>query len=97
LQAAREGAAADSIVQGLELLERQINSFLDGIGAEVMVTEVGDVFDPEHHEAVMGQPATAEVPEDHVLAVLEPGVALAGRVVRPARVVVAHAVFDAEA
>lgn len=48
------------------------------------------VFDPLKHEAVM-QVQTDELPEGHVVEVLEKGYELKGRVIRPAKVKVAAA------
>ncbi|WP_062381720.1 nucleotide exchange factor GrpE [Demequina pelophila] len=50
---------------------------------------VGDLFDPQHHEALMSQPST-EVAEPTVQHVAQPGHQVGERVVRPARVIVAQ-------
>lgn len=97
LDAARGETSLDNLVQGLELLGRQLGSFLDGIGAEYVPAEVGDVFDPELHEAMMRVPASEQVPEGQIAFVMERGIKLNGRVVRPARVAVAAPSLDAEA
>jgi molecular chaperone GrpE len=52
--------------------------------------EVGEVFDPNVHEALMQQPHIEPVSEPTVSAVMQQGVRLGGRVVRPARVSVAN-------
>jgi molecular chaperone GrpE len=49
----------------------------------------GQNFNPEHHEAMMAQPSDA--PPGSVLAVIQKGYLLNGRLLRPARVVVAAA------
>jgi molecular chaperone GrpE len=49
----------------------------------------GQTFNPEHHEAMMAQPSDA--PPGSVLAVIQKGYLLNGRLLRPARVVVAAA------
>lgn len=54
----------------------------------VRLGEVGEVFDPNIHEAVMQQP-TDEVEPDHVSMVLRSGFTMGERVVRPAQVAVA--------
>jgi molecular chaperone GrpE len=46
----------------------------------------GQPFNPELHEAMMAQPSEAE--PNTVLAVIQPGYQLNGRLLRPARVVV---------
>lgn len=97
LEAARGETSIDKLQAGLELVSRQLHSFLETHGVEPLECRVGDLFDPELHEAVMRGPATEEVPEGHILSVWERGVKLNGRVVRPARVGVATAPLDVQA
>jgi len=97
LEAGRSATSVEQIQTGLALVERQIGSFLEAIGAELVLPRPGEPFDPELHDAIFGQPATAEVPEGHITALVEPGVRLNGRMVRPARVAVASAALDVEA
>jgi molecular chaperone GrpE len=56
----------------------------------VEVDPVGEPFDPERHEAMAMQPSS-EQPPDTVLAVVQKGYILNGRLLRPARVIVARA------
>ncbi len=51
--------------------------------------EVGDAFDPTHHEALM-HAYSDDVTEPTAVQILQPGYTYAGRVVRPARVAVAE-------
>ncbi len=51
---------------------------------------VGQSFNPEFHEAMVAQP-TADHPAGSVLAVVQKGFTLNGRLLRPARVVIARA------
>ncbi len=97
LEAGANATSVEQIQSGLALLERQIGSFLEAIGAELVLPQPGEPFDPEQHDAVFGQPATEAVPEGHVFSLVEPGVRLNGRMVRPARVAVASAPLDVEA
>jgi molecular chaperone GrpE len=50
----------------------------------------GEPFDPERHEAVMAQESATAEP-NAVLQVVQPGFELGGRLLRPARVIVARA------
>jgi molecular chaperone GrpE len=83
------GADAQSLATGqqatLQLLAKAFEKFsiqrLDPLGAP---------FDPTLHEAVMMQ-ESASAPPDSVLQVLQSGYQLNGRLLRPARVVVARA------
>lgn len=97
LGAGAQATSVEQIQTGLALVERQIGTFLDAIGAELVLPQPGDPFDPEQHDAVFGQPATADIPEGHISALVEPGVLLNGRMIRPARVAVASAALDVEA
>jgi molecular chaperone GrpE len=53
----------------------------------------GEPFDPERHEALTMQPS-AEVEPGSVLTVIQKGYALNGRLLRPARVIVASEPAD---
>ena len=52
--------------------------------------EVGDVFDPNLHEALMAVPLEQPVDVVTVSQVMQQGYQLKGRVIRPARVAVAN-------
>jgi molecular chaperone GrpE len=89
--AARSGAAADakSLLDGqastLKLLARAFEKF-----QITAIEPVGEAFDPTQHEAMMAQESGTAAPNS-VLQVLQPGYLLNGRVLRPARVIVAKA------
>jgi molecular chaperone GrpE len=89
--AVRNGSTADagSLLAGQEatfrLLSRAFEKF------EIKPIEpVGQSFDPSQHEAVLAQESNTAEPNS-VLRVLQPGYVLNGRVLRPARVIVATA------
>lgn len=89
--ATQAGAASldlASLVEGqnatLRLLEKAFEK-----NQIVTIDPVGTKFDPEMHEAMMAQPA-ADVPPNTVLAVVQRGYQLNGRLLRPARVIVAQ-------
>jgi molecular chaperone GrpE len=77
------------LIAGLHLVAGQLNDALAAHGLAEVPIAAGDPFDPTLHEAVMTQPS-----DDHdegvVLQVLERGYLLHGRLLRPARVVVAR-------
>ena len=56
----------------------------------VELDPVGQPFDPDQHEAMAMQPSPTAEP-DSVLAVIQRGYVLNGRLLRPARVIVAKA------
>ncbi len=87
IQHAPEG---DPMVDGVRMVARQFEDALSSLGVSVIEAE-GSRFDPAVHEAIGGE-ESAEVSEDTVVAVLQPGYRLHDRVLRPALVRVAHPV-----
>ena len=88
LQAA-EGAAAADIIEGSKTTLRQLASTMERFGV-AEVDPQGEPFDPALHEAMTLQ-QSAEVEPNTVLTVFQKGYTLNGRLLRPARVVVAAA------
>lgn len=79
-------AGASSIVEGLEMVHRQLLAALAKHGVEP-IPALGQPFDPNQHEALMQQPH-AEHPEGTVVGELGRGYRLRDRVLRPAQVAV---------
>lgn len=75
--------------EGVELILKAFHEQLVRLGL-TRVEPVGELFDPNVHEAVERQ-VTSEVAEGHVAAVYKPGYQLGERLVRPAMVAVAVA------
>ncbi len=76
------------LIAGVELVAGQLRAVLAAHGLEEVVVEPGTVFDPTYHEAVLTQPSP-DYEEGTVLQVLERGYLLHGRLLRPAKVIVA--------
>jgi molecular chaperone GrpE len=90
---AAESADAESLRTGSEATLKLLATTLERFG----ITEIdpeGEPFDPEMHEAMTMQPS-ADVEPGSVLTVIQKGYALNGRLLRPARVVVASEPEDA--
>lgn len=87
--AAGAAAGADALLEGSAATLKQLNSTLAQYGV-VEVDPLGEPFDPELHEAMTMQPS-AEAEPGSVLTVFQKGYTLNGRLLRPARVVVAQA------
>jgi len=85
---AMQGNVEPSIRDGLSLVADRLLGILKSQGLEAIRPE-GDPFDPAVHEAVAQRPAKAN--EGTVLDVVEPGYRFRGRLLRPAKVVVAAA------
>jgi molecular chaperone GrpE len=90
-QAVRQGSTADAatLLAGqeatLKLLDRAFEKF-----SIKTLEPVGERFDPAQHEAVLMQQSDSAEP-DSVLQVVQTGYELKGRLLRPARVIVAKA------
>jgi molecular chaperone GrpE len=87
--AAGAGADPARLVEGMEATLRLVNRAFEKSGISV-VDPQGQAFNPEFHEAMVTQP-TPDHPPGTVLAVVQKGYVLNGRLLRPARVVIARA------
>jgi len=84
------GASAEParLLEGMEATLRLLTRAFEKSGLSV-VDPAGQPFNPEFHEAMATQPS-AEQPPGTVLAVVQKGYLLNGRLLRPARVLVAR-------
>ncbi|MFC3853879.1 nucleotide exchange factor GrpE [Salinispirillum marinum] len=81
-----ETGAAKAVLEGVELTHK---SFSDTLvkAAVVALNPVGETFDPQLHQAMSMVP-NPDVPANTVIAVVQKGYSLHGRLVRPAMVMV---------
>ena len=86
LDAARSAPDASAILQGLDMVSRQLRDFLASSGLEEIKTE-GAEFDPNVMEAVGHEPDD-KTAENHVLRQTRRGFKLRDRLLRPASVIV---------
>jgi molecular chaperone GrpE len=86
LDAARNTPETAGIVQGLQMVRKQLEDFLRDHGVEIVNAE-GTSFDPNLHEAVAHEPDPS-VKEGTVVRQLRKGFKLKDRLIRPASVVV---------
>lgn len=87
LQAAKqENSSKESVVQGIEMIHNKAFRLFENAGLQLMKIEIGDEFDVEYHEALMQQPSE-EIPEGHIVAVIQTGYLLNDKVIRHAKVV----------
>ena len=82
-------ADARSLREGQEATLQLLARALEKLGVTV-IDPLGEPFDPARHEAMMAQPSNTAEPNS-VLQVVQPGYELNGRLLRPARVIVARA------
>ncbi|MFV0414976.1 MAG: nucleotide exchange factor GrpE [Chthoniobacterales bacterium] len=85
LGAAKNDSDTGSLIQGLEMVQKQLQEFLKDSGVEVIPHE--GAFDPNLHEAVGHQPSE-EIPEGNIIMQHRSGYKLKDRLLRPATVVV---------
>jgi molecular chaperone GrpE len=85
---------AKSLSEGLRLVSSSIEKALREEGVEVIGNE-GERFDPELHEAV-GFVESEQHEDGTVVSVMERGFAFRGKVLRPAKVIVAKRVSKEE-
>jgi molecular chaperone GrpE len=84
---AAASADVDSLREGSEATLKLLATTLERFGIQE-VDPLGEPFDPELHEAMTMQPS-AEAEPGSVLTVIQKGYSLNGRLLRPARVIVA--------
>ena len=82
-------ADRDSLAAGQAANRQLLAKAFERIGI-IELDPLGEPFDPEKHEAMLVQPSASAEP-DSVLTVVQRGYALNGRLLRPARVIVAKA------
>jgi molecular chaperone GrpE len=80
-----ESVSVQSIVEGVDLVERKFLRALKDAGVEV-VDPTGQDFDPETMEAVMRVAASSPEDDDRVEQVFQNGYVMKGHLIRPARV-----------
>jgi molecular chaperone GrpE len=89
LDAGRSAGDAARVVEGVELIRRELLRVLERAGVS-RYSAVGERFDPTRHEAT-ARVVKPDAAPDTVVAELAPGYLLNGRVLRPAQVAVAGA------
>jgi molecular chaperone GrpE len=87
-----DGADIAKLREGTELTLKMLNDVMAKFGVE-QVDPQGQPFNPEFHQAMSMQPRS-DVPPNTVVAVVQKGALLNGRLVRPAMVMVSQAAGD---
>jgi molecular chaperone GrpE len=94
LQAAQnDDADVASLREGTELTVKMFGDVMEKFNVERINPE-GEAFNPEFHQAMSMVP-NAEMAPNTVMAVMQKGVSLNGRLIRPAMVVVSQAMPEA--
>ena len=89
LAAVRTAGEAPRVVEGVELIRRELMKVLERAGLS-RYSALGQSFDPARHEATARVISVEHAP-DTIVAETAPGYLLNGRVLRPAQVAVAAA------
>ncbi len=83
-----ENEVIKPLLEGIELTQKSFMSTFEKFGLEV-VDPQGEAFNPEHHQA-MSMQESDEVAPNTVLAVMQKGYLINGRLLRPAMVMVSR-------
>ncbi len=89
LNTAEKNTRDTVLYEGLKLTHQIISDLLAKYNISP-IDPIGEPFKPGEHEALTMQPATEEIPHNHVMVVVQKGYQLSDRVLRPAKVVVAQ-------
>lgn len=87
LELPAEGEAEKAMYEGIELTYKLLTNTLNKFSIE-QISPLGDAFDPGLHEAMVMQESDEHEPNS-VMHVVQAGYSLNGRLIRPARVIVA--------
>lgn len=87
IQASREHGGDPALVEGVRMVRAQLEGVLQRYGVEKIDAE-GQRFDPALHEAIGVAPVADPRANGQVMVQHEPGYAFAGRLLRPAKVLV---------
>ena len=82
-----EGTTVEALIEGVDLVERKFRQALESAGVE-MIDPVGEPFDPNIMEAMLGVPTEDPEDDQKVQDVFQKGYSFKGHLVRPARVTV---------
>jgi Molecular chaperone GrpE (heat shock protein) len=86
IDAARNAGGGEAILQGMSMVQKQLQDFLVDSGVQP-IDALGTTFDPNLHDA-LGQEASDEVADGVVLRQIRRGYKLKDRLLRPAAVIV---------
>ncbi|WP_176504506.1 nucleotide exchange factor GrpE [Cereibacter ovatus] len=79
------GAVAAALIEGVELTLRELRNVMTKHGVQPITPKVGDVFDPQHHQAMFEAPVPG-TKAGHIIQVMTEGFMIHDRLLRPAQV-----------
>ena len=77
--------AVPALIEGVELTIRELTKVLTKHGVEPITPKIGDIFDPQHHEAMFEAPLPG-TKAGQIIQVMTEGFMLHDRLLRPASV-----------
>ena len=86
IESSSEDTPVKAVLEGVELTLKTLLGAVEKFGIS-QIHPVGEDFDPGFHQAMAMQPSD-EVPANKIIAVMQKGFALNGRLLRPAMVMV---------
>ncbi|MFH0918739.1 MAG: nucleotide exchange factor GrpE [Fibrobacterota bacterium] len=86
-KSAEAGHDPKTIVEGIALIQRELESFFSSEQVEWISAEAGTVFDPNLHEAFSMEPSD-DVPNGNITREIRIGYKMGAMLLRPSRVVV---------
>ncbi len=89
LELALNADVSDQWGEGVKLAVREMKRRMEMRGVSLIDSAVGQVFDPNEHEALAYQETDRQPPE-HIIQLVRPGYRLHDRLLRPAQVIVAR-------
>jgi molecular chaperone GrpE len=95
IEAVSSGAPREAVLEGIRGIAARVQNALTNAGVEP-IDSVGEVFDPELHEAVDTASADAEM-DGRVISEYSRGFRMGDRLLRPARVQVGRATGESQA
>lgn len=87
LQVSNQNHSYESLVHGLNIVEKQLNDLLKSNGVKPLSAKEGEKFDPHKHHAVIHE-SSEKIPADSIIRITQQGYEIGSRVLRPAMVVV---------
>lgn len=76
----------ESLKKGVELIYQKTMKLFENAGVKIMEDPTGKEFDVDFHDALMQAPS-ADIPEGHIIQVLQDGYLLKDKVIRHAKVI----------
>ena len=78
-------AASAALIEGVELTQRELTKVMDKHGVKAVSPAIGDMFDPQNHEAMFEAPVPG-TKAGQIIQVMTEGFMLYDRLLRPAQV-----------